>query len=229
MLDEQRVHRDPVARVDGRGEGSLGLLRGSGPHDPQSIGDPVDVGVDRDRGDPVAEHQDAVRRLRTDTLERGQRREVRRNDATEPVEHRAGDVPHDTGLRPIEAGRPDEPFDVRGRGRREGRRVRVPGEQLGARDVRRLVPRPLGEDGPDENLEGVLGVVPQVWGPPVPRPVERGEAVEEGFPVEWGTVHASVRPVRAGTAALDGAGSTPGSDRSGSSDDPFGRRSSPIK
>jgi hypothetical protein len=66
VLDEERVHRDPEALVDALAERRLGLLRALGPDDAETVRDPMDVGVDRDRGDTVPEDKDAVRGLRAD-------------------------------------------------------------------------------------------------------------------------------------------------------------------
>jgi hypothetical protein len=233
VLDEQRVERDPVLRVDRPGEGPLGLLRRSRSDDPEPVRDPVDVRVDRDRRDPVAEDKDAVGRLGPDALQGRQLVERPGDHAPEAVEEVPGDLVDDPRLRVVESGPSDERLD---RGRRSGGerwRVGVPGEQERARHVRRFVPRPLREDRPDQDLERVLGVVAEVRRAPVTGAVERRETVEEGLPVERRGAHRAV-PRRAGGAAEEsvevGAGSpTPGSERSGSSASPLGRMSSPTR
>ncbi len=225
MLDEQRIHGDPVLRIDGRGQGLLGLFGRPRAYDAQPVRDAMDVGVDGDRRDAVSEDEHAVRRLRADV---GQAREllVRPGHGSgEPVEDLPRDGAQRAGLRVVEAGPADEPLDGRSRSRGERGRVRKTGEQLSARHVGRFVPGPLGEDRADQDLERVLGVVPQVRHPPIPGPVERRQAVEQGFPVERGVAHAAVR---SDVAATSGIGPTPGSERSGSSP-PLGRISSPTR
>jgi hypothetical protein len=86
VLDEERVEGDPVATVDEVAQPILGLLGGAGPDDAEAVGDPVDMRVDGDRGDPVAEDEDAVRGLRPDPGQRGQLVERPRNVPREPVE-----------------------------------------------------------------------------------------------------------------------------------------------
>lgn len=210
MLDQERVQRDPVPLVDRRREGSLRLLRALRTDDPEPVRDPVDVGVDRDGGDPVPEDEDAVRGLGADAPKARQLVERAGNHPAEPPEDLGRDLPDDPGLGMVEPRAPDQRLDGSGRGPRERGRVRIPGEQSRARDVGRLVPGPLRKDRPDENLERVLGVVAEVGRPPVPRPVERREPVQDRLPVHRrGRAHA--RPPRAGAGAV-----TPGSERSGS-------------
>jgi hypothetical protein len=67
VLHEEGVERDPVRGVDHSGERALGLLGGPGSDDAEAVRDAMDVRVDRDRGDPVPEHEDAVGGLGTDT------------------------------------------------------------------------------------------------------------------------------------------------------------------
>jgi hypothetical protein len=235
VLHQQRVERDPVPRVDRAGEGPLGLLGGPRPHDAEPVRDPVHVRVDRDRRDPVTEHEHAVRRLRTHPLQRRQRVVGARDLAAEPLEEVAGDGPDHPGLGVVEPGPPDERLDRRGGRVREGGRVRILREQERARDVGRLVARALGEDGADQHLERVLGVVAEVGGPPIARPIERRQSVEQSLPVELGSGHGSAPGFGEGRArAAEGGEGTsggvmPGSERSGSSLDPDGRFSSPIR
>ncbi len=235
MLDEQRVQRDPVARVDHRAQPRLGLLGGPGPHDAEAVRDPVYVGVDGDRGDPVAENEDAVGGLRADA---GQARELGErpgHHAAEPREDRLGAVADRPGLRPVETDRPDQRPDLGRAGRRERPGVGEPGEQRRGGDVGLLVARALREDRPDEDLERVDGVVAQVRDAPVARPVERRQAVEDPLPVGRGAARGghpelagSGRPSD-GAAGRAGGGPVPGSERSGSSCGPSPRRSSPTR
>jgi len=235
VLDEQWVERDPVPRVDRPGELALGLLGSSGPHDAESVRDPVDVRVDRDRGYPVPEHEHAVRRFGTDPVQGRQLVERAGDLPAEPVEEVAGHNPDHPSLRVVESRPPDERLDRGGRGAGEGRRVRVSREQERARHVGRLVPGALRKDRPDQDLERVFRVVPEVGGPPVPRPVERREPVEQRFPVEVRVGHGDARRRAEGRAVASGGGGlaapgvTPGSDRSGSSPVPDGRCSSPMR
>lgn len=231
MLDEERVERQPVPLGEPAAQRRLGRLGRIGPHDPEAVREPVDVGVDRDPRDPVAEDQHAVRRLRADARQRRELRERPRDGPSESIEDRPGAGADDPGLRPVEPHRVDPAFHLERGGRGERRGVREPREQARRRDVRLLVPRPLREDRPDQDLERVLGVVAQVRPPPVPRPVERREPVEELLPVERrGRRRAHGRaPGRAGAAAPPGAVSVPGSERSGSSAASAGRTSSPIR
>jgi hypothetical protein len=226
VLDEQRVERYPVAPVDDPGELGLGLLGALRSDDPEPVGDPVHVGVDRDRGDAVAEDEDAVRRLRADVGEAHERVELPRHRAAEFREDRPRAVAHRAALHPVETRRADERLDLGRGGRGERRRVGEPGEEAGARGVGVRVARPLREDRADQHLERVLGVVPEVRGPPVARAVERRQPVEDRLPVprgEAGHGHGRVR------GAL-GAVSIPGSERSGSSSaPPSARRSSPTR
>jgi hypothetical protein len=69
VLDEERIDRDPVARIDRLAESRFGLFGSPGPDDAETVRDAVHVGVDRDRRDPVAEDEDAVRGLGADTGE----------------------------------------------------------------------------------------------------------------------------------------------------------------
>ena len=222
MLDEQRVDRDPVAGVYGRAEALLGLLRGRRAHDPEAVGDPVDVGVDGDRRDPVAEDEDAVRGLRPDAGQREQRLVVPGHRSPVLLEDRPRARADDPALRPVEADRPHDRLEHPRVGSGERPRVREPCEEPGARDVGVRVARPLGEDRPDEHLERVLGVVAQVRPAPVPGAVERREPVEQELPVE------RPRLPRAGHGC-SGGGPWPGSLRSGSSVAPSSRRSSPTR
>ena len=239
MLDEERVERDPVLRVEHLAQRRFGLLGGPGPHDAEPVRDAVDVRVDRDRRDPVAEDEDAVRRLRADPGQRRQRLEAARDLPVEPVEHRRGAGPDHAGFDPVEAGRPDQRLEV-GRTRPGERRgVGVAREEARARDVGVRVARPLREDRADQHLERVLGVVAQVRRAPVPGPVELREPVEDLFPLPGGEAGGRRHPPppggeRAlgrpeGSAGPGSAVSRPGSERSGSSSPFFARRSSPTR
>ena len=233
MLDEQRIEGDPVLPGDDLPESLLGLLGGPGSDDAEPVRDPMDVGVDGDRGDPVTEDENAVRGLRADA---GQRRElgVRVRHATaESAEEFGGAGADHARLGMVETGFSDQRLD-RGRpGPGEGRGVRVAGEQPRARDVGRRVPRPLREDRPDQHLERVLGVVAEVRRSPVAGPVEGREPVEDRLPVERrGLGHGRFRRARgAGRGSSSGGRPpVPGSERSGSSLAPcVARRSSPIR
>jgi hypothetical protein len=226
VLDEQRVQRDPVLLRHHPGERLLGLFGGPGVHDAEPVRDPVDVGVDGDRGDAVAEDEDAVRRLRSDPRELEQGGEVARHDPVEAVADLDRALPDLARLHPIEAGDPDERLDLFGARRGERARVGEPSEQPGARDVGVRVARALGEDRPDEDLERILRVVPEVRASPIPGTVQCGETVQDRLPRERG------RPARRHRRfpASGGRASTPGSERSGSSSyDPSARRSSPTR
>ncbi len=238
MLDEQRIERNPVLRVDDRPQRLLGLFGALRAYHAEAVRDPVDVGIDGNGGDPVAEDEHAVRGLGTDA---GERRELlvgTGDDPVEPGEQGARAVAHDAGLHVIESRRPDERLDRGGAGRGERRRVRVPCEQEGARAVGVRVLRPLGEDRPDHHLERVLGVVAQVRTAPVARAVERRQPVEHRFPFgrpeTRRAAHRRAR-VRAGApgrpsspASTFGGAPSPGSERSGSSWS-APRRSSPTR
>jgi hypothetical protein len=211
VLDEQGIERDPVLRVDGAGEFALRLLGGTRPHDAEAVRDPVDVGVDRDRRDPVSEHEHAVRRLGTDAVEGRQLVERTGDDPVKPAEEVARHRPDHPGLRVVESGPADERLDRPRRSGGEGGRVRVPREQEGARRVGRLVPGALGEDRTDEDLERVLGMVPEIRGSPISRSVERREPVEERLPVELRVGHEEARrPAGRRAATVAGGGPTPG-------------------
>lgn len=235
MLHEQRVEGDPVLPREDLAQPRLGLLGRPGANDTEAIRDPVDVGVDRDRGNAVAEDEHAVRRLRPDRRERRQRFEGARHDPAEPGEDLPRARPDRTGLGVVEPRSPDQRLDRPGGGAGEGGRVGKAGEEPRAGRVGRLVPGPLGEDRPDQHLERILGVVPEVRGPPVPREVQLREPVEDRFPVGGGELAQRDRPRAAGrgglsVAASGGRGPTPGSERSGSSGSPrTSRNSSPIK
>ncbi len=86
MLDEQRVHRDPEARVHAFPEGRLGLLGSAGPHDAEPVRDAMHVSVHRYRRDAVPEDQNAVGGLRSDAGKRGEFLEGPGHDAAETVE-----------------------------------------------------------------------------------------------------------------------------------------------
>jgi hypothetical protein len=224
VLHEQRVERDPVRLGHDALERRFGLLGRRRPDHAEPVRDPMHMGVDRDRRSAVPEDEHAVRGLRAHP---GQRRELfvgRRDLSAEPVEDLRGARPDRPRLRPVEPDLSDQRLEIRGVRPGEGRGVGEPGEQPGARDVRLLVPRPLGEDRSDQHLERILGVVAQVRASPIAGVVERRQPVEHGDPIEARRV-AHVDPFPAG-----GAVSTPGSERSGSSFPPCAvRSSSPIK
>ncbi len=231
MLHEQRVDRDPVLARQHVPQTELRLLRAPGPDDTEAVRDPVHVRVDRDRGDVVAEDEHAVRGLRADPGKARQLLERPGHGAAEPVEHLARAVADEPRLRVVEPGLADQRLDLRRSGRREAGRVGESREQAGARPIGRLVARALGEDGADHHLERVLGVVPQVRGPPLPPVVEGGEPVEHRDPVEIGRRGHERRldVARAGDGGAVGSGGrgpTPGSERSGSSWRPCASRSS---
>ncbi len=143
MLDQERVERDPVASGDGATERLFRLFRGAGAHEPEPVRNTVDVGVDRDRRDPVAEDQDAVRRLRPYPREARELGKGTGDVSMKALENRSSAPRQDTGLRAVEPGRPDQGLEVGRTRAREELRVRVAREQPGAGDVGRLVPRPL--------------------------------------------------------------------------------------
>ncbi len=232
MLDEQRVERDPVPRRDDRPQALLGRLRAGGPHDAEPVGDPVHVGVDRDRRDPVAEDEHAVRGLRPDAAEPDELVVRPRDLAAVPLEDRPRDVADHAALRPVEPDRTQDRAQVPLGGVGEAPRVGIAGEQIGRGAVGVGVPGPLREDRADQHLERVLGVVAEVRPAPVPRAVERRQPVEQELPVEPGRGrlrrgHRRFRP-GAGLAGT-GGGPWPGSLRSGSSVASGSRRSSPTR
>lgn len=234
MLDEERVERDPVPSVEDRAEPFLGLGRGPGAQDAEPVRDAVDVGVDRDRGDRVAEDEHAVRRLRADAGKRYEGVVGARDLAPEPLEDRPSALADHAALRPVESGRADQRLHLVRRGTGERARVGEPGEQPGRRNVGVRVPGALREDRADQDLEGVLRVVAQVGGAPVAAPVERREAVEDLLPEfrgRGGAAHA--RDLRAGRSG-GGLGASdrparPGSERSGSPSSASPRTSSPTR
>jgi hypothetical protein len=232
VLDQERVQRDPEARVDRPAQRRLGLLRGPRPDDAETVSDAVHVGVDRDRRDAEAEDQHAVRRLRTDRRERDELLEGPRDLPTVAVQDLLGDRPDRTALRPVEPHGPHERLKVGRRGPREPARVRVPSEETGAGDVGVGVTGSLREDGADQDLERVLCMVAKVRPPPVPRAVELAEPVEQGLPWKLRRLGSAAhrRSTRAGPAGRASAsGVCPGSLRSGSSRDARVRRSSPTR
>lgn len=237
MLDEQRVERDPVALGHHLAQAGLRFLGSSGAHDPEAVRDPVDVGVDGDRRDPIAEDEHAVRRLRPDPGERRELGKGPRDGPAEPREYLARAVADEVRLRVVEPGPSDQRFDLGRPRRREARRVRVPSEEERARPVGRLVPRSLREDRADQHLERVLGVVAQVRPPPIPAAVELRQSIEDLLPIHPRPPRAQAlrfgrRGVagRSGAEETEGRPSTPGSERSGSSKSARpGFRSSPMR
>jgi len=103
----------------------------------------MDVGVDRDRGDAVAEDEDAVRGLRTDAGKRDELIEVLRNYAAEPVQDLARHDAEDPRLHSVETGHADQRFDLGPARLRERTSVGESGEETGARGVGVRIPRPL--------------------------------------------------------------------------------------
>jgi hypothetical protein len=226
MLHEQRVQRDPVALGDDLAESCLGLLGGPCVHDAEPVRDAVHVGVHRDRRDPVAEDEDAVRGLRADMRQAEELLHRPGHDAVEPFEDLPSAVPDRARLRAVEPGLPDQRLDRSRVGGCESGGVRVPGEQSGAGDIRRLVARPLRQDGPDQHLERILGVVAQVRDAPVAPVVERGEPVHDDLPVEGRRRSHRTVPCGVLAGAAPGYAPVPGSERSGSSAAPCAARSS---
>ncbi len=85
MLYEERIERDPVSSIHDLPQSLLRLLGRSRSHDPEPVGDPVDMRVHRDRRDPVSEHQDAVGGLRSHAGQRGQFLQRPGDLTTEPI------------------------------------------------------------------------------------------------------------------------------------------------
>jgi hypothetical protein len=233
VLDQDRVDGDPVLRVDALPKRCLGLLGRAGTDHAEPVGDPVDVRVDRDRRDPVAEHEHAVGGLRADARERGELLEVPGNDPTEPLEDLAGHGPDHARFHAIEPRYADQGFDLARCGRRQALRVREPGEQARARDVGIGVAGALRKDRSDQHLERILGVVPQVRSTPVARAVELAQPVQQELPVErprpGAPRHGADLPLGRFAVPTAAGVVTPGSERSGSSSSPSPRRSSPIR
>ncbi len=239
MLDQERIERHPVPGIDAGPQTRLRLLDRAGPDHPETVRDPVHVGVDRDGGDRVAEDEDAVRGLRADPGQRGQLFERTRYLAAEAPQERPGALADRPRLHVVEAGRADQALDRPRIGPGQRGRVGVTSEELRARDVRVRVPGPLRQDRADEDLERVLGVIAKVRRPPVTGPVERGETVEDPLPVpgirRGPPLHRTdPAPTRSGSLGTGGAPEDrtvprPGSERSGSSDAPSPFRSSPTR
>ena len=239
MLHEQRVKGYPVRRVDHLPERGFGLLGGPRPDHAEPVRDPVHVGVDRDRRDAVPEHEHAVRGLRPDARERREEVERAGDLALETVEDRPGARADDPGLHPVEPGRTDQRLEAPRARPGERWRVGVAREEPGARDVGVRVPGPLREDRADQHLERILGVVPQVRGPPVPGAVERRQPVQDLLPVGRTEARRGIHgsglargPERARPGAEFASSvvrSRPGSERSGSSSPFLLRMSSPMR
>jgi hypothetical protein len=231
VLDEQRIERDPESLGHDAPKRGLRLLRGTRADHPEAIRDAVHVRIDRDRRRVVAEDEHAVRRLRPDPRERGEFLEGTGNGPAEPVEDLDSAVPDRFRLRVVEPHLADQRLDRLRGCARERRRVGVAGEQSRARDVGHLVARPLREDGPDEHLERVLGMIAEVRPAPVARVVELAQPIQDGDPVE-AVAGAHADPLRRDGVGGIGAGGapTPGSERSGSSCPPWAsRKSSPTR
>gem|GEM_PF-2203902 len=239
MLHEEGVQRDPVPDVHDLPQAGFRFLGRARADHAEPVRDAVDVRVHGDGRDPVAEHQHAVRGLRSDPRQGGELLERTGYRATESVQDHPGTLPDHSGLDPIEPGGSDQRFDVArtGRGQRHG--IRKASEQARARRIRVRVPGPLGEDRSHEHLEGILSVVPQVRRPPIAAFVQGGQAVQYCFPVQPGSFgsarHQGLRTRRlrgldVGPAAEagDANGPSPGSERSGSSWS-SGRSSSPMR
>ncbi len=112
MLDQERVERDPVALGDGATERLFRLFRGAGTHEPEPVRNAVDVGVDRDRRDPVAEDQNAVRRLRPHPREARELGKGTGDVSVEALEDRSSAPGQGAGLRAVEPSRPDQGLDI---------------------------------------------------------------------------------------------------------------------
>jgi hypothetical protein len=110
MLDQERVERDPVSAIDASSERRLGLFGRARADDPEAVRDAVDVRIHRDRGDPVAEDEHAVRGLRPDPGESDQLLERPRDLAVPSVEDDAGTGTDDLRLRVVEPRRADQPL-----------------------------------------------------------------------------------------------------------------------
>lgn len=160
MLHEEGIERDPVPHGDRSTERLLRLLGPLGPDDPEPVCDAVHVGVDRDRRDSVAKDEDAVRRLGPHPGQARQLRERPRHRPPKALEERASVPGQDSGLRAIEADRPDQRFDVGWLRPSEELHGRISREQPRARGIGRLVPCPLRENRADQHLERVFGMVP---------------------------------------------------------------------
>lgn len=222
MLDEQWIERDPIASVHPAAKGRLGLLRRAGADDPEPVRDAVNVRVDRDPRDPVAENEHAVRGLRSDGRKALELLQGPGDDPAVSVDQLARARDDRPSLGVVEPRPADERFDL-GRARHgEELRARVLREEPSAGDVGRLIARPLGEDRADEHLERVFGVIAQVRHPPVTAPVECAEPIEDLRPGEGRD--------RAHRRSAGGSG-RPGSERSGSStaSGVLARRSSPTR
>jgi len=233
VLNEQGIQRDPESFRDRPAEGLLGFFGSTGTYDSETVRDPMDMGVDRDRGDSVAEDENAVRGLRTDPAQAGQLLERAGNLAAEPVEELSRARSDDPRLHPIEPGGADQRLDLPRARTGEAGCVGKSSEQERARSVGVRVPRALREDRADQHLERVLRMVAQVRATPISGPVERAQPIEKAFPIDPGRAarrHARVlRPVVASSRVSVGW-LTPGSERSGSSSEsPLSRISSPIR
>jgi hypothetical protein len=230
VLHEEWIQRDPVPLGHHLPKTGLGLFGGARAHDAQPIRDPVNVRVDRDRGDPVPEHQNTVRRLRANVRKAEQLLHRPRYHSPEPVEDLGRAVAYGPRFRVVEPGPSDQRFDRADRGGGEPCGVGVLLEQPGARDVGRLVARPLREDRSDQHLERILGVVAEVRHAPIAPVVEVRETVHDRLPVEVGRRAHRVPPVPGRVVDEPGYAPVPGSERSGSSGAPWAARiSSPTR
>jgi hypothetical protein len=110
VLHEERIERDPVPAIHDLPQPPLRFLGRARSHDPEPVGDPMDMRVDRDRRDPVSEHQDAVGRLRPDAGQRGQLLQRPGNLTVEPIQDLLSDLADRSRLDPVEPRSVDESF-----------------------------------------------------------------------------------------------------------------------
>ncbi len=230
MLDQERVQRNPVDPGQRPAQLRLGRLGRGGPDGAETVRDPVDMGVDGDPGEAEPEDQDAVRGLRADAGERRERLQRLGDPAAGVGEQPAGALPDVPGLGPVEPDRPDPALDLPERRGGQGGGVRIPLEERPGGAVGVRIPGPLGEDGADQDLERVDGMVPEVRDAPIPGAVAPGQPLEDPLPVDGGRPgrpHGRSPPEAAGAASPRSVGS----ERSGSSagPSPRDRRISPTR
>lgn len=97
--------------VDADSKRRLRLFRRPGADHTEAVRDAVDVRVHRDRGDPVAEDEHAIRGLRSDAREREQLFQ-RAGDLSAPsFEKDPSTLTDDLRLGVVEAGEADQPLD----------------------------------------------------------------------------------------------------------------------